>query len=140
MNARANRVHWLPKLLAYCFSSLIVAYGLITWAGSAKTGTVPQTISSSASSRGVEIAIHGGYPELRIDGTPFFIHSAAFHYYRIPRDQWSFLLDRYRDLGINTIDIYIPWNWHEPSEGNFDFDGHSNPRRDLRALLQMIAA
>lgn len=140
MNARANRVHWLPKLLAYCFSSLIVAYGLITWAGSAKTGTVPQTISSSATSRGVEIAIHGGYPELRIDGTPFFIHSAAFHYYRIPRDQWSFLLDRYRDLGINTIDIYIPWNWHEPSEGNFDFDGHSNPRRDLRALLQMIAA
>jgi hypothetical protein len=95
---------------------------------------------SAARPGGLEIGVHGGYPEVRIDGAPFFIHSAAFHYYRIPRDQWSYLLDRYRDLGINTIDIYIPWNWHEPREGEFDFDGHTNPRRDLRILLQMIAA
>jgi Glycosyl hydrolases family 35 len=91
-------------------------------------------------SRGVQIVVRGGYPELRVDGVPFFVHSAAFHYYRIPRDQWSFLLDRYRAMGINTIDIYIPWNWHEPREGEFDFDGHTNPRRDLRALLQLITA
>jgi hypothetical protein len=90
--------------------------------------------------QGLQIIIHGGYPELRIAGVPFFIHSAAFHYYRIPRDQWSYLLDRYRELGINTIDIYIPWNWHEPHEGEFDFDGHTNPRRDLRGLLQLITA
>lgn len=88
---------------------------------------------------GVEIVPHGGYPELRVDGQPFFIHSAAFYYYRIPRDQWETLLERYRSLGINTIDIYIPWNWHEPREGQFDFDGHTNPRRNLRALLAIIA-
>lgn len=90
-------------------------------------------------SRGVEIVDHAGYPELRVDGAPFFIHSAAFFYYRMPRDQWDPMLERYRRLGINTIDIYIPWNWHEPKEGEFDFDGHTNPRRDLRALLAMIA-
>jgi Glycosyl hydrolases family 35 len=90
-------------------------------------------------SRGVEIVDHAGYPELRVDGVPFFIHSAAFFYYRMPRDQWELMLERYRALGINTIDVYIPWNWHEPMEGEFDFDGHTNPRRDLRALLAMIA-
>ncbi len=74
-----------------------------------------------------------------MDGSPFFINSAAFFYFRIPRDLWESLLDRYRELGINTLDIYIPWNWHEPSEGEFDFDGHSNPRRDLRGLLHLIA-
>ncbi|MBI1750735.1 MAG: beta-galactosidase [Acidobacteria bacterium] len=89
--------------------------------------------------RGVEIVQHGGYPELRADGNPFFIHSAAFFYYRIPRDLWSISLDRHRDLGINTIDLYIPWNWHEPREGELDFDGRTNPRRDLRALLRLIA-
>ena len=66
------------------------------------------------------------------------MHSAAFHYYRVPRDLWSKMLSRYKALGINTIDIYIPWNWHEPHEGQLDFDGHSNPRRDLRGLLQLI--
>ena len=90
-------------------------------------------------SRGIEIVQVGGYPELRVDGKPFFIHSAAFFYYRMPRDLWDSALDDYRSLGINTIDIYIPWNWHQPSEGEFDFDGHTNPRRNLRALLQLIA-
>jgi len=88
---------------------------------------------------GVQIVERGSYPELLVDGKPFFIHSAAFFYYRIPRDQWEYLLDRYQHSGINTIDIYIPWNWHEPKEGELDFDGHTNPRRDLRTLLKMIA-
>ena len=91
----------------------------------------------SKQSRGVEIVEHGGYPELRFDGEPFFVHSAAFFYYRIPRDLWEPMLDRYRSLGINTLDLYIPWNWHEPKEGELDFDGHSNPRRDLRSLLTL---
>ena len=89
--------------------------------------------------RGVQIVEQGGYPELRVDGAPFFIHSAAFFYYRIPRDQWEHLLKEYRSLGINTLDIYIPWNWHEPEAGKFDFDGHTNARRNLRALLALVA-
>ncbi|MGB9405375.1 MAG: beta-galactosidase [Candidatus Acidiferrales bacterium] len=90
--------------------------------------------------RGAEIVIHGGYPELHVAGEPFFIHSAAFFYDRIPRDLWNPALDRYRNLGINTIDLYIPWNWHEPREGQFDFEGKTNARRDLRGLLRLIAA
>ncbi len=87
---------------------------------------------------GMQVVQHGGYPELHVDGKPFFIHSAAFFYYRIPRDLWESMLERYKRLGINTIDIYIPWNWHEPKAGEFDFDGHTNPRRDLRRLLSLI--
>jgi hypothetical protein len=102
-------------------------------------GRQEQTASEDKAIRGVEIVNHAGYPELRVDGLPFFIHSATFFYYRIPRDQWQPLLRIYRAAGINTIDLYIPWNWHEPQEGDFDFDGHSNPRRDLRALLALIA-
>ena len=88
---------------------------------------------------GMEVVQHGGYPELHVDGKPFFIHSAAFFYYRIPRDLWEPMLERYKRLAINTIDIYIPWNWHEPKPGEFDFDGHTNPRRDLRRLLSLIS-
>jgi hypothetical protein len=87
---------------------------------------------------GVRIVSQHGYPELHVDGRPFFIHAASFPYYRIPEDLWDRSLDRYRDLGINTIDLRIPWNWHEPREGEVDFDGHTNLRRDLRGLLRMI--
>lgn len=95
--------------------------------------------TDETANRGAKLVEHGGYPELRIDGTPFFIHSATFFYDRIPADQWERLLRIYRAAGINTIDLYIPWNWHEPKEGEQDFDGHTNPRRNLRALLALIA-
>lgn len=115
------------------------ASSLLVFAAANASAGVRDQSAEKPSSSGVEIVQHGGYPELRVDGKPLFIHSAAFFYYRIPRDLWDSMLDRYRSLGINTLDIYIPWSWHEPHEGEFDFDGHSNPRRDLRSLLGLIS-
>ncbi len=87
----------------------------------------------------MRVALHGSYPELQVDGRPFFIDSAEFFYPRIPRSLWERSLERYRELGINTITLSIPWNWHEPREGELDFDGHTLPGRDLRGLLKLIA-
>lgn len=102
-----------------------------------RSSEMPQGVP--ARPRGVQIVQSGSYPELHVDGKPFFIYSAEFLYPRIPRSLWEPSLDRYREIGINTITISIPWNWHEPEEGKFDFDGHTNPRRDLRTLLRMIS-
>jgi hypothetical protein len=125
-----------PRILAV----LLMPLAFMALAVRASAQSPPRDTSAKADApHGVEFVVHGGYPELHVDGEPFFIHSAAFFYYRIPRDLWSISLDRYRTLGINTIDIYIPWNWHETAEGTFDFDGHTNPRRNLRALLKLIA-
>jgi hypothetical protein len=88
---------------------------------------------------GLQIVSNANEPELHVDGVPFFIHAAQFDYFRIPADLWFRSLDRYRALGINTIDLRIPWNWHEIHDAEFDFDGHTNPRRNLRGLLQLIA-
>jgi Glycosyl hydrolases family 35 len=127
----------LAALAAVC-AAFATAFAMAPpWRAAAK-GQNTQT-PAEKNPTGVEIVEHGSYPELRVDGAPFFIHSAAFFYYRVPRDLWELSLDRYRAAGINTVDIYIPWNWHEPAEGAIDFDGHTNPRRDLRALLRMIA-
>jgi len=126
------------------FRNLLSAFAILFSAAAMVHGAQKQNKNGEAqgvpaNELGTQIVERGTYPELLVDGKPFFIHSAAFFYYRIPRDQWEYLLDRYKQSGINTIDIYIPWNWHEPKEGEFDFDGHTNPRRDLRALLKMIA-
>ncbi len=133
--------HWTAKgskgvLLLATALALVTAAGVESVFHSSTSAA--QIAAPERSARGVAIVSHGGYPELYVDGKPFFIHSAAFHYYRVPRDQWERALGRYRELGINTIDLYIPWNWHEPREGEFDFDGHTNPRRDLRELLRLL--
>jgi hypothetical protein len=108
-------------------------FSLPGWGQSDKSGLPPPDVM------GAHIVQVAGEPELRVDGVPFFIHAAQFDYFRIPRDLWAQSLDRYRELGINTIDLRIPWNWHELSAGEFDFNGHTNPRRDLHGLLELIA-
>lgn len=74
----------------------------------------------------------------RAQTQPFFVYGATFFYERVPRDEWTASLERYRAMGINTIDLYVMWNWHEPEEGQFDFSGRTNPRRDLLGLLKII--
>ena len=94
---------------------------------------------ADASSWGISaIATRDGYPVFTVRGEPFFIWGGAFFYERIPRSRWSSELAALHALHVNTVDLYIPWNWHELSDGRFDFTGSSNPGRDLRALLQLI--
>lgn len=73
-----------------------------------------------------------------LHGKPFVAHSTAFFYNRLPRDEWAGALIKLKRMGINTIDLYLAWNWHEPEEGKIDFDGRTNPRRDVKALLAML--
>jgi amino acid transporter len=79
-------------------------------------------------------------PVFEVDGRPFFLYGAAFFYDRLPRDEWPDSMRRLRAMGINTLDLYVPWNWHELSDGDFDFDGRTNPRRDLKRVLQLARA
>jgi hypothetical protein len=102
-------------------------------------GFAQKSAPATSQPPGAQIISVQGYPELLVAGHPFFVHAAEFSYYRVPADLWAHSLDRFRELGINTIDLRIPWNWHEIREGEFDFDGHTNPRRDLHGLLKMIA-
>ena len=77
------------------------------------------------------------YPEYWVDGKPFFPHSGSFFYYRLPRDCWGEKMRALKAMGLNTLDVVLLWNWHEPEEGQLDFDGHANPRCDLKYLFQL---
>ena len=84
------------------------------------------------------VAADNGYPTFSVDGRPFFVYGAAFFYERIPRERWFDALRAYRALGVNTIDLYVIWNWHQPSEGQPpDFTGTTDPRRDLIGVLEL---
>ncbi|WP_439379833.1 glycoside hydrolase family 35 protein [Amycolatopsis lexingtonensis] len=68
-----------------------------------------------------------------LDGKPFQIVSGAVHYFRIHPDQWRDRLERLKALGLNTIETYVPWNFHQPKPGRADFGGW----RDLPAFIRL---
>lgn len=85
------------------------------------------------------VAQMNGYPVFEVDGKPFFVWGAAFFYERIPAQDWDASLREYRsEFHINTIDLYVPWNWEEPTEGHLDFSGRTNARRNLVGLMRII--
>jgi beta-galactosidase len=65
-----------------------------------------------------------------------FLNSGEIHYFRIKRELWDKHLEAAREAGLTTVSTYVPWAWHEPEEGMFDFDGASSPERDLQGWLQ----
>lgn len=66
-----------------------------------------------------------------LDGKKVFLNSGEIHYFRIKRELWDKHLLAAKEAGLTTISTYVPWGWHELVEGEFDFDGHTLPERDL---------
>ena len=56
-----------------------------------------------------------------LDGEPMQIMSGEFHYSRAPEAQWRDRLQRLVSMGLNAVATYVPWNFHEGTQGNFDF-------------------
>ncbi|MDN6625794.1 MAG: beta-galactosidase [Pisciglobus halotolerans] len=67
-----------------------------------------------------------------LDGDPIKILSGAIHYFRVLPEDWYHSLYNLKALGFNTVETYIPWNVHEPKEGEFDFSG----RYDLKRFVE----
>jgi beta-galactosidase len=69
-------------------------------------------------------------------GVPHQILSGSLHYFRVHPDLWRDRLRRLADLGLNTVDTYVPWNFHQPRE-------HQPPRfdgwHDVAAFLRLAA-
>lgn len=58
-----------------------------------------------------------------LNGKPFKIISGAIHYFRVMPQYWKDRLEKLKAMGCNTVETYVPWNMHEPYEGNFCFEG-----------------
>ncbi|NXI53135.1 BGAL galactosidase, partial [Chloroceryle aenea] len=67
------------------------------------------------------------------DGVPFRYISGSIHYARVPRTAWRDRLLKMYMSGLSAIQVYIPWNYHEPLPGCYDFSGD----RDVEAFLDL---
>ena len=71
-----------------------------------------------------------------LDDRKIFLNSGEIHYFRIKRELWDSHLDAAVEAGLSTVSTYVPWAWHETSEGVFDFGGSSCHERDLKGWLR----
>lgn len=83
------------------------------------------TVGTSALS-----VVDGGF--LR-HGRPHRILSGSMHYFRVHPAQWRDRLERLVALGLNTVDTYVAWNFHERRRGELDWSGW----RDLEGFIAL---
>jgi beta-galactosidase len=67
-------------------------------------------------------------------------------YFRLDPRFWRPVLQRLVDAGLRTVTTYVQWGTHAITEpdaahpaGHFDFDGRTDPRRNLLGYLDLVA-
>lgn len=70
--------------------------------------------------------------QFEMDGKPFQYVSGSFHYFRALPDVWAERLDTMQGAGLNAIDTYIEWSFHNPDENVYDFNGMADVVRFLQ--------
>ncbi|CAI8606240.1 unnamed protein product [Vicia faba] len=68
-----------------------------------------------------------------IDGQRRILISGSIHYPRSTPEMWPDLFQKAKDGGLDVIQTYVFWNGHEPSPGNYYFEG----RFDLVKFIKL---
>nr|XP_033802410.1 beta-galactosidase-1-like protein isoform X2 [Geotrypetes seraphini] len=76
----------------------------------------------------------------RKDGEYFRYVSGSIHYFRVPPEYWKDRLLKMYMTGLNAIQVYVPWNFHEPQPGVYNFEGDRNIEvfLDLAATIGLL--
>ena len=63
---------------------------------------------------------------LKINGQHALFISGSIHPPRGTPEMWDVWFARAKENGLNMIEVYIFWNYHEPTEGLYDWSGRGN--------------
>lgn len=67
-----------------------------------------------------------GQNQFLLNGKPYIIRAGELHYTRIPKPYWDHRIKMAKAMGMNTICVYLFWNYHEMEQGVFDWSGDKN--------------
>src|SRR5882724_13312387 len=74
---------------------------------------------------------------LRLGDREVPLISGSVHYFRLDPREWLAALTALQSLGIEIVDLYLPWGVHERVDGTFDF-GDKDPRLDVVRFLRQV--
>ncbi|TKB96229.1 beta-galactosidase [Pedobacter cryophilus] len=75
-----------------------------------------------------------GNKEFLLNGKPYVVRAGELHFPRIPREYWDQRIKLTKAMGMNTICIYLFWNFHEQEQDVFDFTG----QKDVAAFVKLV--
>lgn len=75
-----------------------------------------------------------GNKEFLLNGKPYVVKAGELHFPRIPREYWDQRIKLTKAMGMNTICIYLFWNFHEQEQDIFDFTG----QKDVAAFVKLV--
>lgn len=64
--------------------------------------------------------------EFEVNKQEIKIISGSIHYFRSMPSTWEDKLIKLKALGANTVETYVPWNLHEPNEGEWNLELNLN--------------
>uniref|UniRef100_A0A9I9CNR8 Beta-galactosidase n=1 Tax=Cucumis melo TaxID=3656 RepID=A0A9I9CNR8_CUCME len=73
---------------------------------------------------------------LIIDGKRRMLISAGVHYPRATPEMWPDIIEKSKEGGADVIQSYVFWNGHEPTKGQYNFDG----RYDLVKFIRLVGS
>ncbi|XP_076899289.1 beta-galactosidase 3-like [Bidens hawaiensis] len=83
---------------------------------------------------GIQCSVTYDSKSIIINGQRRILISGSIHYPRSTPEMWEDLVMKAKDGGLDVIDTYVFWNVHEPSPGNYNFEG----RYDLVRFLKIV--
>jgi len=101
----------------------------------------PISLYNYLTGEGILGGVEANGPEFKVNGKPLRLLSGSLHYFRVHPDYWQTRLKQYKAAGLNVVDVYVPWNLHEPRRGEFDFgEGSSqfSPFLNITRFLQLV--
>ncbi|MBP3951905.1 glycoside hydrolase family 35 protein [Bacillus suaedae] len=73
--------------------------------------------------------LKAGNGEFLLEDKSFQVLSGAIHYFRVVPEYWEDRLRKLKAMGLNTVETYVPWNFHEQKKGEFSFSGMADIER-----------
>ncbi|KAJ6224721.1 hypothetical protein RDWZM_003266 [Blomia tropicalis] len=106
--------------------------------GEPKRSTKYPTLYEYYTNNGIRTGLEAKSDQFTLNGKPFVIYGGSFHYFRVRPEYWRSILTRFRAAGLNTVQMYLPWNQHEDVPGHFDFESsHLNLSKFLTDIKDL---
>ncbi len=67
-----------------------------------------------------------GSEHFLLDGKKMVLRCGEIHPTRVPKEYWRHRLQLCKAMGLNTVSVYVFWNYHERENGTFAWEGQAD--------------
>ncbi|KAK0579520.1 hypothetical protein LWI29_027451 [Acer saccharum] len=85
---------------------------------------------------GLSATVTYDHRALVIDGKRRVLQSGSIHYPRTTPEVWPELIRKSKEGGLDVIETYVFWNYHEPVKGQYHFEGRFDLVRFIKTVQE----